>query len=213
MNKLPILIVLLMFCLPLAAQKDKQAGEILEKTAAAFKSAGGIDARFDLAVFGKNGTKKGSEQGEIKLKGDRFVLNTNSATTWFDGHTQWSYLKASDEVNISNPTPEELQTINPYSLVRMYRQGYDYRYGGTKTIRGRQGYEIVLTPTGKSKEIARITLVVSANYQPVSVKVEQKDRSWSEITVVSYKTGEKYPDRLFKFDRRNYPDTEIVDLR
>lgn len=213
MNKPILLILLTMLCLPVVAQNDKQAREVLDKASAAFKSAGGIEARFDLTVFGKNGTKKASEPGEIKLKGDKFVLNTGSTATWFDGKTQWSYLKASDEVNISNPTPEELQTINPYSLIQMYRQGYDYRYGGNKTIRGTQGSEIILTPTGKSKEIARITLFVSKSYQPVTVKVEQKDGSWSEIRVTSYKTGEKYPENLFKFNKRNYPDAEIVDLR
>lgn len=213
MNRISLLLLGILLCMPLCAQRDQQAKELLDKASATFRSAGGIQVKFDLTGYSKNGTRKGSEQGEIKLKGNKFVLDTNNATSWFDGQTQWSYLKASDEVNISNPTPEELENINPYSLISQYRQGYNYKYNGSKSINGRQGDELILTPTGKNKDISRITLFISKNGQPIHLKIEQKDQTWNEITITSYKTGEKYPDSLFKFNKRNYPDAETVDLR
>ena len=61
------------------------------------------------------------------LKGNRFYLNSGGIQSWFDGTTQWSYLESSEEVNVSNPTPEELQTINPYALLSIYKSGYNYK--------------------------------------------------------------------------------------
>ena len=103
-----IYLLVLAFCLSTGvfAQKDKQAREVLDKTAAAMKNAGGI-----RAVFG------GTSNGTLLLKGEQFYLNSGGVQSWFDGKTQWSYLESSGEVNISSPTPEELQGINPYSLL------------------------------------------------------------------------------------------------
>ena len=36
--------------------------------------------------------------------------------TWYNGETQWSCMKANDEVNVV-PTPEEQQSMNPYTFV------------------------------------------------------------------------------------------------
>lgn len=60
----------------------------------------------------------GQSAGVIELKGEKFVLKTDDGITWFDGKTQWSYLRSSDEVNISNPTGTELQAL---IRMRFYR--------------------------------------------------------------------------------------------
>ena len=65
------------------------------------------------------------------MKGDKFLLETEGVTTWFDGRTQWSYLASSDEVNVSEPTLEELQSINPYSWLSLYKQDYKLKVAKT----------------------------------------------------------------------------------
>lgn len=213
MKKIILCLTLLSICLITFAQKDKQAKEILDKTATVFKKSDGINAGFNIIGFSKNGIKNGSDQGTIRLKGNNFMLETSNTITWFDGHTQWSYLIASEEVNISNPTPEELQNINPYSLLNIYQQGYDYKYNGTKTFKGKQVYEVVLIPTNKKQDLASITLLISKTYQPLYIKLEQKDKARSEITATSFTTEQKFSDSLFKFDKKKYPEAEIIDLR
>ena len=60
-----IYLLVLAFCLSTGvfAQKDKQAREVLDKTAAAMKNAGGI-----RAVFG------GTSNGTLLLKGEQFNI-------------------------------------------------------------------------------------------------------------------------------------------
>lgn len=200
-RKIYLLALALSLALCVFAQKDKQAREVLDKTAAALKQAEGVRATFG-----------GTSQGTLLLKGERFYLSSGGIQSWFDGKTQWSYLEDSEEVNISNPTPEELQTINPYALLSIYKNGYNYKYAGVKSRNGKQGYEVILTPE-KKQDITAITLFVSKTYQPVYIKVEQSNKSVNEIMVNSYQTHQPLDNATFTFDKKKFPNAEVIDLR
>lgn len=200
-KKIYLLALALSLAVSVFAQKDKQAREVLDKTAAALKQAEGVRATFG-----------GTAQGTLLLKGDRFYLSSGGIQSWFDGKTQWSYLEDSEEVNVSNPTPEELQTINPYSLLSIYKNGYNYKYAGMKSRNGKQGYEVILSPE-KKQDIAAITLFVSKTYQPIYIKVEQSNKSVNEIMVNSYQTHQPLDNATFTFDKKKFPNAEVIDLR
>lgn len=198
-----IYILILVVCLSLStfAQKDSKAKEILDNTSTALKQAGGIRASFN-----------GSASGTLLLKGEKFYLNSHGIQTWFDGKTQWSYIEDSEEVNITSPNPEELQGINPYALLTIYKSGYNYKYAGLKSRNGKQGYEVVLTPE-KKQDVTSIMLVVSKTYQPLYIKVEQDSQPANEFIVTSYQTGQTLDDATFRFDKRKFPNAEVIDLR
>lgn len=200
-KKIYLLALALSLAVSVFAQKDKQAREVLDKTAAALKQAEGVRATFG-----------GTAQGTLLLKGDRFYLSSGGIQSWFDGKTQWSYLEDSEEVNVSNPTPEELQTINPYALLSIYKNGYNYKYAGMKSRNGKQGYEVILTPE-KKQDITAITLFVSKTYQPIYIKVEQSNKSVNEIMVNSYQTHQPLDNATFTFDKKKFPNAEVIDLR
>ena len=201
MKRTYLLVLILFLSVSLSAQKDKQAREILDKTANALQQARGIRATFG-----------GTGNGTLLLKGNQFYLNSGGIQSWFDGKTQWSYLESSEEVNVSNPTPEELQTINPYALLSIYKNGYNYKYAGTKSRNGKQGFEVILTPENK-QDITSITLFVSQTYQPLYIKVEQNNKSANEIIVTSYQTNQPLDNATFKFDKKKFPNAEVIDLR
>lgn len=201
MKKIYLLALILCLSVSCLAQKDKQAREVLDQTANALAQAGGVRATFS-----------GTTEGTLLLKGDKFYLNSRGVQSWFDGKIQWSYLESSEEVNVSSPTPEELQTINPYSLLSLYKKGYNYKYAGTKSRNGKQGYEVILTPESK-QDIASITLFVSKTYQPLYIKVEQSNQPVNEIIVTSYQTHQPLDDSAFRFDKKKYPNAEVIDLR
>lgn len=106
-----------------AAQQDAKAESILNKMAENYQKAGGISLSFG-----------GTQSGTLLLKGNKFYLESGGIQTWFDGKTQWSYVEQNEEVNVSTPTPEELQSVNPYALVTTYKKSFNYRYVGEKTI-------------------------------------------------------------------------------
>ncbi len=196
-------ILLFVLCLSTGAwaQKDSRAKEVLDRTVHALEQAGGIRATFS-----------GTSEGTLLVDGQRFYLSGNGVQSWFDGKTQWTYLEKSKEVNISCPTPEELQEINPYALLSLYKSGYNYQYTGAKSRNGKQGYEVVLTPE-KKQDITSVTLFVSTAYRPLYIKVEREGMAAAEIQVTSYQDQLRPNDAAFRFDKAKFPGVEVIDLR
>lgn len=212
MSRIFLIVYTCLLAFPVFSQQ-REAKVVLDKTSEVFRKAGGIEVGFTVKILAK-GQANGLLVGDIRLKGEKFFLKTTDALTWFDGETQWSYLVESEEVNISNPTSEELQGINPYALLSMYEQGFVYELGKTRTYRGRSIYEVILTASDKHKEMSRIVLYVTRDtYQPLYIVAELNNGSSTEITITNYKEGLKFADSLFVFDRKQYPRAEIIDLR
>lgn len=182
-------------------QKDTKAQAILDKTAAAYQKAGGI-----ALTFG------GTQKGTLLLKGSCFYLDCAGIKSWFDGKTQWSYAQQNEEVTVSNPSAEELQSVNPYALITSYNALFNYRYTGTKTRNGKQGQEIVLTPRQKG-EIKSITLSISTNYEPIYIGVQLSNGNIQDFNITSYQTHRNLNITNFRFDAKKYPNAEIIDMR
>ena len=153
------MLALLPFCIK--AQTDAKAAEVLDKSLHILSDKNGIRADFS-----------GTENGFILLKGEKFYLNNGNIQSWYDGKTQWSYVADTEEVNISHPTPEELQGINPYFILVNYQENFESSYKGMKTHEGKQVQEIVLAPKGNAHE--QITLWISKTSHPIYIKVEKR---------------------------------------
>ncbi|WP_455614660.1 LolA-like putative outer membrane lipoprotein chaperone [Bacteroides congonensis] len=215
MRKYIFSVLIALLSLPVIAQQQQsQAKAVLDRTADAFRKAGGVKADFVVKAV-TNGLAEGAENGTIQLKGGKFVLKTSDVVTWFDGKTQWSYVAKNDEVNVSSPTQEELQQINPYTFLYMYQKGFSYKLGTTKTFRGKAVWEVILTAKDKKQELERITLFVTKDtYEPLYILLQQRgQQTRNEITVTSYQARQNYADSVFAFDRKQYPGAEIIDLR
>ena len=212
MKKRNILLLAFLSLAPtLHAQKDAQARKVLDAATEAFTKGGGISIGFRANTF-KGTEEQGSTAGQMDIKGNKFRLDTKQVVTWFDGKTQWSYLPENSEVNISTPTKEELQAMNPYSFIGLYKKGFNYTLKET-TLRGKAVYEVCLTAEKTGQDIREIRLDVDkATYAPMCVRI-LSDGVWTRITVDSYTEKQKFKDAYFRFDPSLYPDAEIIDLR
>lgn len=174
-NLLFVYICLFGLALPLSAQK-LDAQDILDRTATAFRQAGGIQAGF----YGSDVCERcfagdASDPGTDRLKGEKFLLDAGRDETWFDGRTQWSYLTNSDEVNVSEPTPEELQSINPYALLSIYKQGYHMKLGKTDVYGGKSAYEVIITASDRKRNLQCVIIYVTKDtFQPLCISMTQK---------------------------------------
>lgn len=198
-------LILLLIGLPAAAQPG-DATKVLERTEEAFRKAGGLRATFTVKADGAL-----LSTGTICLKGEKFVLETEGSKTWFDGHTQWTYLSSADEVNVSEPTPEELQSINPYAWLTLYQRGY------RPTLESNASdarYYIVLLTALKRQDPPSITLYISRQtLLPTRIYLKQQGGGILEISIDACQTGRSYADSFFTFDRSAYPTAEVIDLR
>ncbi|MBO6030589.1 MAG: outer-membrane lipoprotein carrier protein LolA [Prevotella sp.] len=199
MKKYVAMIALLLMCAGVQAESAKR---ILDKAAATVSNPGGVKAHFQMIS-----KQFGSTNGEIAVKGNKFHATTPDATIWFDGKTQWTYMKGNDEVNISNPTEAQLQAINPYNFINIYKKGFKL---SAKEVNN--SYEVHLVPSKKEQKIQEMYIIVDkSSYHPTHVKMKQKDK-WSTIIISDLKTA-TLNDDLFQFNSKDFPKAEIIDLR
>lgn len=196
------ILLILMIILPLQAfaQKDARAREVLEGITAAYTKAEGTEI-----LFG------GTMEGTLALKGEMFVLDCAGIKSWFDGKTLWSYVKDSGEVNVSTPTPEEVQAINPYTMLGMYRNGFNYKFAGIKNRNGKNCKEVILTPETE-QDIKSITVGVNANMEPAYLSIDSRNGEKQDIEIKKY-TVRKLEGGFFRFNPKDYPGVEVIDLR
>ena len=180
------------------AQNANQAKACMDKAAANISNLGGFTACFALSRPGAVGRTAGT----ISVKGVKFVATTPQTTVWFNGTTQWSYMKSTDEVNISTPTEAQRLSMNPYALMTLYRQGYNL------SMTNEGGSYVVTNP---KRNIPEAYVTVNKAYQLQKIKIKQANK-WTTITVSGIQR-KNLSDNIFTFNKKNYPSAEVIDLR
>lgn len=211
MKRTFILFIISVFTISLSAQSAK---EILDKASDAFLKAGGVTTEFTLNTKEIGSKQIYSQDGTADMKGDKFKIEIPDAITWFDGKTQWIYMKDVEEVNVSNPSGAELQAISPSILFSIYKVGYDLKYNGEKKLNGKTVLEIELNAQNKKNELKKVIVYVYKSDNTFA-KIILYDSNNMENTLIinSYKTNRLLTDSFFVFNKKEYPDAEIIDLR
>ena len=187
-----------LFISPVGAQTAQQ---VLDKTAAVVSAKQGTQLSFTI----KNEHMKTS--GTIAIKGRKFHATIPQATIWFDGKTQWTYLKKSEEVNIATPSESELAAINPYNFINIYKQGYQY-----SMVKKGTNFIVHLTAKDQKRGIQEMYITVNQKtYIPSQIRMKQQ-KSWTTIDVSNFKAV-SLADGIFRFNAKDFPQAEVIDLR
>ena len=194
-----LLIALLVALSAKAANTSDTARKTLDKAASKIGLTKGVSASFTIT-----GGNFGKQSGIIAIKGNKFNARTDNAIIWYDGKTQWLYNKKNDEVNISTPSPSQQQNMNPYSFLKLYKSGYTLSQTNAAS-----GYQIHLT--SQKKGISEMYVLIDKNYNIKQVKIRQRQQ-WITIAISSY-THKSFSDTEFRFNSKDYPKAEVIDLR
>lgn len=175
----------------------QDAKKTMDKAVAAFKKSS-VSASYSA-------TGQMNDAGSFALKGNKYRAQGKQATVWFDGKTQWTYMHSTEEVNVTNPNPNKVSVINPYAVLNLYKSGYALSQKKTAA-----GTLIHMTATG-SQAFQEVYITLDAKLQPVKINFKNS-KGWTYVTISNYKTA-KLSDSTFKFNKKEYPDAEINDLR
>ena len=198
MKRICFLITTVLFSTITFAQTAKN---VLDKAAANITVKSGVQADFKMTG------SMGNTSGTIAIKGKKFHATTPQAIIWFDGKTQWTYMKNNDEVNVTTPTESQLQAINPYNFINLYKNGYDYTLN-----KSGKDYVVHLTASSKDKKIRELFVTINkSSYQPSQVKLLQGTK-WTIFDISNLKK-QNISDSQFRFNAKDFPQAEIIDLR
>ena len=197
MKKIVLVMSLLMASVFTFGQTAKS---VLDKTAAVVSNKNGVQANFTMTGG------MGNVSGTIAVKGRKFHATTPIATMWFDGKTMWTYMKKNEEVNITTPNEAQLQKINPYNFINLYKQGYDMTMSKSDKT-----YTVHLTAKNSNK-IQELFITVDKNtYHPTQVKMLQ-GKKWTVFDISNLK-AQALSDAIFTFNAKDFPSAEVIDLR
>lgn len=178
------------------------AQQVLDKTAAIIGKKNGASANFSISS-----TKYGSTSGTVAIKGNKFNARTPQNIVWYDGKTQWSYMKKTNEVNVSNPTQAQQMSMNPYTFINIYKTGYkmDMKVNGNN-------YEVHLVAQNAKRSITEMYITINkSSYVPSQVKMKQ-GKNWSTISISNFQQ-KSIPNSTFTFRSEDFPSAEVIDLR
>lgn len=184
-----------------AANTSSEAKKILDKAAAKVNLKSGTQMNFTIS-----GNKLGNQSGTITIKGNKFNARTSTAIVWFNGKTQWTYLKNNEEVNVSTPSAAQQAQMNPYTFVNIYKSGYTMSCEKTAS-----GNQVHLTAQGSNKSIKEMYVLVDKDYNIRQIKFKQS-AGWVTISVSGIKKVNA-PDSSFTFNSKEFPNAEVIDLR
>lgn len=201
-NKVAALVVAV--CLAFAAYAAEPAKTTVTKCSAALKAAPSLTATFLLD------SDNGQIPGSLIMSGRWFKLITDRLSIWYDGKTQWTYVPENEEVNITEPTADELLETNPVEIINASMSKYSARVvrteGSVRTI------ELKPLKPGSSIVSAELSIDTARNL-PTRVVAVFTNGSRLIANIANVKIGKAIPRSAFVYDTKLHPSAETVDLR
>ena len=189
---------------------QSKATELLDKVVAKYNASKGISARFSIENKNAQNQVSGRTSGTLKMQGQCFTLKSQDMMIWYDGKNQWAFMPSSNEVNLSIPSRDEIQEVNPYMILKSYKKEFKSLYKGKSN--GLERVELI--PLQKNVGIKNILLEIDVTrLYPVSIVVFNSNKTSLNIHVTEYQTGLNFKNSEFVFDERQFPEAEIIDLR
>jgi len=192
--------------------QDEQSNEILHQLSINTKSYKNINVDFDFDF--KNITQEINEKqkGNIKIKGNKFRLELDQQIIISDDTTQWVYLKESNELQIMEYDSLD-EMISPNKLFTIYEEGYKNTYVELKTDSDLSLHIIDLFPI-ESNSFQKIQLQInSEKIQLHNIILYDKNGGTFNYLITKFTIDTDLDQNLFKFNKEDYPEIQIIDLR
>ena len=214
MNKVIFSIILSIFSFTfLSAQYDQKALAILDAVSLKYQKMPAFKADFKYAL--KSDVEKIDESfnGSLTVKGNKYHLKMKDQEIYNDQTTIWTYLKESNEVNITDNDPKD-NDFTPARIYMMYKKGYKYAFVEESTIDGKVCEIVDLTPEDRSNDIFRIRMVVDKKEKLIkSWEVSEKKGRRYNFSIFKLEPAVQVKDNYFQFDKAKHPNVYTVDLR
>lgn len=197
------------------AQKDPDAKVILDKLSEKTKSYQNIQTEFKIDYKNIKDNTQNSSKGKITIQGEKYRLIFMGAQSFFDGQTLWSYLEEVNEVNISEPEQNDNDIFSkPQEIFTIYDRDFKYQLIDQYNENDISVAIVDLYPFDIDEDYSRIRLEVNTDkYQLQSVTIFGKDGSHYIIKFFNYKTNIDLDSTYFTFNKADYPNVEVIDMR
>lgn len=197
------IVCILAFFLVFLAQGQSKAEKLLNEVEKKITSYKTIALEFKYVL---DNSKEGIRQeikGNLKLQGQKYVLDYMGATKIFDGVKSYTIVPENEEVTIE--TPQKETEITPAAMLTFYKKGYSYKWDIEQKVQGKKIQYIALKPTDASSQVKQILLGIDMATKLIYNVIQVgKNDTKTTIVVTNFKPNAPLSNDEFKFNEAIY---------
>jgi outer membrane lipoprotein carrier protein len=199
----------------LNAQQDPEAKKILDRVSEKNKSYSTIQVNFVLSIDNRRENQKSSTSGLIKIKGEKYYMESMGTKVYFNGKIMWSYAEDINEVTISEPDTVSGDFVeNPALIFDFYNRDFKYHLVGESKLDAGWMYEIDLFPKELNQPYSRFKIFIRRDTDELyMVKAIGKDGVDYSAYLKDPKYNQPIGDEVFTFKPEKHKGIEVVDMR
>lgn len=193
-------------------ENDLNATKLLDEAKLKLDNLNSYSFDFNLTVHrdGHDNIQSGSYQGS----GKKYKIAMETAQVISDGKYAYGFSNNNMDIQI-NDIDQSSQEIDifkgPSSLLNFYNTGtFTYAIVSNDKI---SGSVIDFKPNDREGEIVKISLVISNEKMLTSCQIFMRDASNFLVEINNFKENPNLSSNLFEFNEKDYPGSNIEDLR
>ena len=195
--------------LAFSQSKDLKAVALLEEVSKKAKASKSIKADFSYTMENTKAKINEEKTGTLLVSGDKYKMTAAGQTVICDGKTIWTYIKASNEVQI-NALENKDDALTPSKLLTSYNANYK-----SKIIKSSDpAIEAIELIPNTGKNFTRAILGIDkVKKQIKSFTLFDKSGNTFTYKIKTYLTDTPVTDADFTFDAKKFPGVEVIDMR
>ena len=188
--------------------EEEKADKILQDLSVKTKSYNYMDVDFDFNFLNTTQGIDENQKGNIKIHDNKFRLDLNQQLIISNDSIQWIYLKESNELQIMEYDSED-DMLSPNKLFTIYENGYKSQY-----VELFENQHIIDLFPVERNEFKNIRIYIDQDkIQLKKIILYDKNGGSFTYSITKFLTNAKIDDKSFLFNKEEYPELEIIDLR
>ena len=215
MQKLNTLFTLLAVAIFTTTSFGQSADKLLEKLSEKAKGYNTIYAEFESTLVDKQADLEMTQEGKVKVKGEKYRLNLQDYIIISDGENVWTYEKETNTAYIDYKEDTEQGSVSPSDIFTIWETGFKSASKGTVQENGKTLEVVDLYPKEPAdKPYHTIKLHIDKTTMEI-VKVIVKGREGSDTvySVNEFDPNRQFKDSEFTFNKSEFPGVEVIDNR
>lgn len=209
-----LLLIALVALTGAAKAQDPQAKAILDKISEKTRQYPSITSEFIYALDDNANDVHQSQEGTLKMKGNKYYIKLGDNQIYSDGETRWTFNNDMNEVYIDYADGGE-ESLDPTKIFTIWESGFKQYYDGEKTENGVTYQVIKLVPNQPAdKSFHSVKVFVNKAKEEVGkIVIYGKQGENFTYAVKSFKTNVPYDNSTFVFNPDTHPGVDVIDNR
>lgn len=192
--------------------QDQKSTPIVNKLTSKIQNSSGVKGEFIMSYYDAKNVKKNSIKGNLKIKGDSYMIDMSTHRIYCDGKDIINYLISSNEIQLSKYNANDL--LSPSQLFSANLQSnFSYKYFSQTLFAGKKVSVIEFTPKKTNKTMKNMHLFVDDNNNILGGKLFDNKGGYYYYTLRNINMNANLKPSEFTLNYKALGGVEIIDLR